>query len=177
MQLASGAGPSTRRASFVASRAGCGTRSRSWLAWRTPSAWRCTVDDERARDIWGPAGAELLAALFLAAKLAGIDLAGAYAWLQSELEPTAVVLLEQGGFTARARSVRGSMEAPAEPRGSVVFTTRTATRCLRDPNITAWTTPWSGLDTFDPEAFVRSRQRLYLLSKDGGGSAPRWSPP
>jgi len=66
VQLASGAGPLTRRASFVASRAGCGTRSRSWPAWRTPSAWCCTVDDERARDIWGPAGAELLAALFLA---------------------------------------------------------------------------------------------------------------
>ncbi len=138
---------------------------------RLASHFVLTVDDERARDIWGPAAAELLAALFLAAKLAGIDLAGAYAWLQSELDPTAVVLLEQGGYTALARSVRGSMEAPAETRGSVVFTARTATRCLRDPNITAWTTPRSGLDTFDPEAFVRSRQTLYLLSKDGGGSA------
>ncbi len=138
---------------------------------RLASHFVLTVDDERARDIWGPAAAELLAALFLAAKLAGIDLAGAYAWLQSELDPTAVVLLEQGGYTALARSVRGSMEAPAETRGSVVFTTRTATRCLRDPNITAWTTPRAGLVAFDPEEFARSRQTLYLLSKDGGGSA------
>jgi type IV secretory pathway TraG/TraD family ATPase VirD4 len=35
----------------------------------------------------------------------------------------------------------------------------------------AWVTPRPGLDLFDPAAFVRSRQTLYLLSKDGAGSA------
>jgi len=67
--------------------------------------------------------------------------------------------------------LRASMKAPAETRGSVLFTARTACRCLRDPQITAWTTPQPWLDVFDPAAFVTSRQSLYLLSKDGGGSA------
>ncbi len=62
----------------------------------------------------GPAAAELLATLFLAVKLAGIDLAGAYAWLQSELDPTAAVLLEQGGYTAC--SVKTAVAVP--PRWS-----------------------------------------------------------
>jgi type IV secretory pathway TraG/TraD family ATPase VirD4 len=35
----------------------------------------------------------------------------------------------------------------------------------------AWVTPRPGLDLFDPAAFVRSHQTLYLLSKDGAGSA------
>jgi len=130
-----------------------------------------TVDDEHTRDIWGPAAVELLAALFLAGHLAGVDLTAAYGWLQSELDPTAVATLDQAGYPALARSLRASMEAPAETRGSVLFTARTAVRCLRDPQITAWTTARPGLDRFDPAAFVRSRQTLYLLFKDGGGSA------
>ncbi len=128
---------------------------------RLASHFVLTVDDEHTRDIWGPAAAELLAALFLAGHLAGVDLAGAYGWLQSELDPTAVATLDQAGYPALARSLRASMEAPA----------RTAVRCLRDPQITAWTTPGPGLDRFDPAAFAGSRQTLYLLSKDGGGSA------
>ncbi len=130
-----------------------------------------TVDDEHTRDIWGPAAVELLAALFLAGHLAGVDLTAAYGWLQSELDPTAVATLDQAGYPALARSLRASMEAPAETRGSVLFTARTAVRCLRDPQITAWTTARPGLDRFDPAAFVRSRQTLYLLFKDGGDSA------
>jgi type IV secretory pathway TraG/TraD family ATPase VirD4 len=138
---------------------------------RLASHFVLTVDDEHTRDIWGPAAAELLAALFLAGHLAGADLTTAYAWLQSELDPTAVATLDQAGYPALARSLRASMEAPAETRGSVLFTARTAVRCLRDPQITAWTTPRPELDRFDPAAFVCSRQTLYLLSKDGGGSA------
>ena len=138
---------------------------------RLASHFVLTVDDDKARDIWGPAAAELLAALFLAAHLAGTDLAGAYSWLQAETDPTAVTLLEHGGYGPLARSLRASMKAPAETRGSVLFTARTACRCLRDPQITAWTTPQAWLEVFDPAAFVTSRQSLYLLSKDGGGSA------
>jgi len=138
---------------------------------RLASHFVLTVDDDRARDIWGPAAAELLAALFLAAQLAGTDLSGAYGWLQAETDPTAVTLLHHGGYPALARSLQASMKAPAETRGSVLFTARTACRCLRDPLITAWTTVRPGLDRFDPDTFATSRQTLYLLSKDGGGSA------
>ena len=66
---------------------------------------------------------------------------------------------------------------------------RCATACLRDDQITAWVTPpdpdrvapaksgprrdigpgW--VAEFRPEAFPTSRQTLYLLSKDEGGSA------
>lgn len=74
------------------------------------------------------------------------------------------------------------MEAPAETRGWVLFTARTAVRCLRDPQITAWTTERAGLDRFDQAAFVASGQTLYLLSKDGGGRldrrcSPSWTRP
>ncbi len=138
--------------------------------WRTPNGSPRTSfsPSMMTRPVtFGARPAELLAALFLA----GTDLAGAYSWLQAEQDPTAVTLLEHGGYGALTRSLRASMKAPAETRGSVLFTARTACRCLRGPQITAWTTPQPWLDVFDPAVFVTSRQSLYLLSKDGGGSA------
>ena len=138
---------------------------------RLASHFVLTVEDDRAKDIWGPAAQELLAALLMAAKVSGADLTAVYQWLNQESVPTPADLLRPR-YPALAASLRGAMDAPAETRGSVYFTARTAAKCLRNPEITRWVTPpASGLDRFDPDAFVRSRQTLYLLSKDGGGSA------
>jgi type IV secretory pathway TraG/TraD family ATPase VirD4 len=135
-----------------------------------------TVDDDRSRDIWGPAAQELLAALLLAARLAGRDLLAVYGWLSDERAAEPVNVLRLAGFAALADSLEGVQGSPAETRGSVYFTARTAARCLRNPAVTAWVTPPAGpldqpLDRFDPAGFVRSRDTLHLLSKDGGGSA------
>jgi len=46
-----------------------------------------------------------------------------------------------------------------------------AAACLSDPAIMRWVTPRASLPVFDPVAFVCSRQTLFLLSKDGAGSA------
>jgi type IV secretory pathway TraG/TraD family ATPase VirD4 len=149
---------------------------------RLASHFVLTVDDDRSRDIWGPAAQELLAALLMAARCAGRDLLAVYSWLSDERAPEPVSVLRDAGLHALADSLAGVQGSPAETRGSVFFTARTAARCLRDPNITAWVTPpagegsgsdgpTAGLERFDPAAFVQSTGALYLLSKDGGGSA------
>jgi type IV secretory pathway TraG/TraD family ATPase VirD4 len=139
---------------------------------RMASHFVLTVDDDRSRDIWGPAAQELLAALLLAARLAGRDLLAVYGWLSDERAAEPVNVLRLAGFTALADSLEGVQGSPAETRGSVYFTARTAARCLRNPAVTAWVTPPARpLDRFDPAGFVRSRDTLHLLSKDGGGSA------
>ncbi len=133
-----------------------------------------TVEDERSKDIWGPAAQELLAGLLLAAKTSGGTMLDVYDWLGDEATPVPVELLRTGGLRAVAASLAGTMGSPPETRGSVYFTARVAARCLRNPQITAWVTPppaGQGLEQFDAAAFPASRQTLYLLSKDGGGSA------
>ncbi|MDP9407320.1 MAG: TRAG family protein, partial [Actinomycetota bacterium] len=105
------------------------------------SHFALTVDDDRSRDIRGPAAQELLAALLMAARCAGRDLLAVYAWLSDERAPEPVSLLRDAGLHALADSLAGVQGSPAETRGSVFFTARTAARCLRDPNITAWVTP------------------------------------
>jgi len=142
-----------------------------------------TVDDERSKDIWGPAAQELLAALLLAAKACGGTMHDVYDWLNDEANPAPVETLRGAGYRGIAASLAGTQGSPPETRGSVYFTARVAAKCLRNPEITAWITPpvtpvvtgpdGSGVrvEQFDAAAFPTSRQTLYLLSKDGGGSA------
>ena len=137
-----------------------------------------TVDDERSKDIWGPAAQELLAALLLAAKVSGGTLGDVYDWLNDEATPVPAEILRGAGLRGIAASLTGTQGSPPEARGSVYFTARVAAKCLRNPEITAWVTPprpdqhaGRPLEEFDAAAFPVSRQTLYLLSKDGGGSA------
>ncbi len=133
-----------------------------------------TVDDDRSKDIWGPAAQELLAALLLAAKVSGGTMFDVYDWLNDEATPVPADVLRDAGLRSIAASLTGTQGSPPEARGSVYFTARVAAKCLRNPEITAWVTPPPAhrpLAEFDPVAFPTSRQTLYLLSKDGGGSA------
>jgi len=140
---------------------------------RLASHFVLTVDDGRTRDIWGPAAQELLTGLLLAARCSGGSMHDVYGWLSDETSPAPVGVLRHAGHPGLAASLAGTQGSPAETRGSVYFTARVAARCLRDPAITAWITPppRGGLAEFDAAGFPTSRQTLYLLSKDGGGSA------
>ncbi len=130
-----------------------------------------TVEDERSRDIWGPAATELLASLLLAAAFANKPITDVYRWLSQETNKEPVDLLHTATFSPSADSLDGLQKSAPETRASVFFTARSACKCLRDPHITAWVTPGTAAETFDPTKFVTSKQTLYLMSKDGGGSA------
>jgi type IV secretory pathway TraG/TraD family ATPase VirD4 len=142
-----------------------------------------TVEDDRSKDIWGPAAQELLAALLLAARACGGTMHDVYDWLNDEANPVPVQTLREAGYRSIAASLAGTQGSPAETRGSVYFTARVAAKCLRNPQITAWITPPTAalvpgpqgrpvrVEQFRPAELPGSRQTLYLLSKDGGGSA------
>ena len=150
---------------------------------RLASHFVLTVEDERSKDIWGPAAQELLAALMLAARACGGTMHDVYDWLNDEANPVPVETLKGAGLRGMAASLAGTQGSPAETRGSVYFTARVAAKCLRNPEITAWITPPAHpivpgpdgvavrIEQFRPAALPTSRQTLYLLSKDGGGSA------
>ena len=150
---------------------------------RLASHFVLTVEDDRSKDIWGPAAQELLAALMLAARSCGGTMHDVYDWLNDEANPVPVDTLKTAGYRGIAASLAGTQGSPAETRGSVYFTARVAAKCLRNPQITAWITPPPDpvvtgpdgtavrVEQFRPAALPTSRQTLYLLSKDGGGSA------
>jgi type IV secretory pathway TraG/TraD family ATPase VirD4 len=132
------------------------------------------VDDPQRRDIWGPGATELLSALLLAAGISDKSLTEVYLWLVDDGSPEPVDILEsRPQFSAQAKGLRGIQNTAPETKQGLYVTARIGARCLRDPQIMKWVTPPppGTLATFDPRKFVQSRDTLYLLSKDGGGSA------
>jgi type IV secretory pathway TraG/TraD family ATPase VirD4 len=70
-----------------------------------------------------------------------------------------------------ADQVASTVAGAPETRDGIYETARQAVACLLDPQIRAWVTPDRHRPQFEPHTFVTSRDTLYLLSKNGGGSA------
>lgn len=129
------------------------------------------VDDSKGSDFWSTAASNTLAALFLAAASHGRPVTDVLTWLASPADRTPVDLLTDAGHHAVAAQLQGTVSGAVETRDGIYETARQYAACLLDPEIAAWVTPDPDLPEFQPTAFASSRDTLYLLSKDGGGSA------
>ncbi|MFJ3960814.1 type IV secretory system conjugative DNA transfer family protein [Streptomyces sp. NPDC090036] len=132
------------------------------------------VDESSAGDFWSTAAANTLTALFLAAANAGRPITDVLGWLASPADRTPVDLLHDAGLEAVAAQLHGTVAGAVETRDGIFETARQYASCLLDPTIASWVTPPSNpaeVREFRPEAFATSRDTLFLLSKDGGGSA------
>jgi len=142
-------------------------------AHRLASHFVLTVDDATRRDIWGPAAQELLSSLLLAAAASDRTLREVARWLDDPAAPAPSRLLDDAGFGALASSLRGAQHGAPETRDGIYQTARTAARCLHDEEIMAWVTPpGARLPAFDPAAFARGRDTLYLLTESRAAASP-----
>ncbi|MFG3120350.1 type IV secretory system conjugative DNA transfer family protein [Streptomyces sp. NPDC048197] len=133
-----------------------------------------SVDESSAGDFWSTAAANTLTAFFLAAAHARRPITDVLTWLASPADRTAIDLLQDAGFDAVAAQLQGTVAGAVETRDGIFETARQYASCLLDPGIAAWVTPPNSPENmweFKPEAFATSKDTLYLLSKDGGGSA------
>ncbi|GAB1639722.1 type IV secretory system conjugative DNA transfer family protein [Krasilnikovia sp. MM14-A1259] len=128
-------------------------------------------DDASKKDFWISAAQNTLTALFLAAARGGAPVTDLLAWLADPADRTPIDLLRQVGMPAMAEQLQGTVRGAVETRDGIYETARQCVACLLDPGILAWVTPDHRLPQFLPEQHVMSRDTLYLLSKDGGGSA------
>ncbi|MFF4520531.1 type IV secretory system conjugative DNA transfer family protein [Streptomyces bluensis] len=130
-----------------------------------------SVDDSSQSDFWSTAAANTLTALFLAAARDRRPITDVLAWLASPADRTPIDVLVDAGLDAVAAQLQGTVAGAVETRDGIFETARQYAACLLDPGIAAWVTPAPDLPEFRPEAFATSRDTLFLLSKDGGGSA------
>ncbi len=122
-------------------------------------------------DFWDKAAQELLTALLLAAGCSGGTVADVYEWLTDSSARAPAAALEGAGHLAVALSLRGMQTGATETREGIYQTARTSAQALRDPVILRWVTPPADpLPQLHPAVFVTT-DTLYLLSKDGAGSA------
>ncbi|MET7681088.1 TraM recognition domain-containing protein [Streptomyces sp. NPDC005423] len=128
-------------------------------------------DDTAKKDFWISAAQNTLTALFLAAARGGAPLTELLAWLADPADRTPIDLLREVGLVAMAEQLQGTVRGAVETRDGIYETARQTASCLLDPEILAWVTPDPGVPEFRPDLHVLGTDTLYLLSKDGGGSA------
>ncbi|WP_416903620.1 type IV secretory system conjugative DNA transfer family protein [Micromonospora echinospora] len=128
-------------------------------------------DDTAKKDFWISAAQNTLTALFLAAARGGAPVTELLTWLADPADRTPVDLLRGVRMTAMAEQLQGTVRGAVETRDGIYETARQCVACLLDPEILAWVTPDPALPEFRPERHVLGQDTLYLLSKDGGGSA------
>ncbi|MCG6496974.1 MULTISPECIES: type IV secretory system conjugative DNA transfer family protein [unclassified Kitasatospora] len=129
------------------------------------------VDEGEQGDFWSTAAANTLTALFLAAGADGRPITDVLAWLAQPADRTPIDILKSNQLSAIAAQLQGTVSGAVETRDGIFETARQYASCLLDPKIAAWVTPNSELPEFKPADFVTRTDTLYLLSKDGGGSA------
>ncbi|WP_405467386.1 TraM recognition domain-containing protein [Streptomyces jietaisiensis] len=128
-------------------------------------------DDTAKKDFWISAAQNTLTALFLAAARGGAPVVDLLGWLADPADRTPVDLLRDADLTAMAEQLQGTVRGAVETRDGIYETARQTVSCLLDPEILAWVTPDPRLPEFRPDRHVVGKDTLYLLSKDGGGSA------
>ena len=133
--------------------------------------------DPRADPYFDNAGQDLLAGFLLAAAVAELPITKVFTWTTTPGDETPVDLLRSAGYDQMADAVDGQVNGESRRRDSVYGTAAQMASCLKVRAIAQWVTPIDGNLTgdrrpqFDPHEFVRSRDTLYSLSKEGKGTA------
>lgn len=128
---------------------------------------------------FGPEALSLLTGLVMAAALGDEPATRILTWLQypdggpGGLSDPAEILRDHG-YTAAADDLVSVRDLVPETRDGIYGGARSAVRWMRNPKFTQWITPpaeGSAAVEFSAHDFVRSTQTIYMLSKDGPGSA------
>ncbi|GAB3186161.1 hypothetical protein GCM10027060_26580 [Nesterenkonia halophila] len=116
---------------------------------------------------------DLLSGMFLAAALSNRVITEVYTWLTKPGDEEPADILRDNGFALKADQLAGIASAPDKERGSIYSTARRMAGCLTYRYVADWVSD-SGSDgsrrQFDPAEFVKGKNTLYSLSKEGKGS-------
>lgn len=143
------------------------------------AASRTAEDTAGVDPYFEPEGRSLAATLLIAAARGGEWITRLPDWLTGELPepgvPDPTDILRGHGFTQMAKDIEKLLRLDKGQRDGVYGTAASFFRWLRDPRYVQWVAPVGGAadsrPQFDPTAFVTTSDTLYLLSKEGPGSA------
>ncbi|MEZ2373407.1 type IV secretory system conjugative DNA transfer family protein [Arthrobacter sp. RCC_34] len=124
-------------------------------------------------------GRDMLAALLLAAALGNLPIVRVYDWISGGTiamsEPQKILAAAQGGRYARyGTALESQLQLDDGQRDGIVGTAKAMCSVLKFTGVRDWVNPTGPDDRrpqFSPAEFAKSTDTLYLLSKEGGGSA------
>jgi type IV secretory pathway TraG/TraD family ATPase VirD4 len=121
---------------------------------------------------FGPEAEDLLAALFLAAAIAGKPITQVWEWVTNSQDIEPITLLREVGHHFTASGLAMQYNAEQRTKSGIFGYAKKMIRCLQLSNVHPWITP--GNDTrpqFDELEFIERNGTLYCLSLEGRGSA------
>lgn len=129
--------------------------------------------DAKTDAFFDPSGQDLLAATLLAAALQEVSMTTALTWLYKPASPVARNILEAHGQVLAAKLIESTQELAAETRDSVYRTAVGFLSFLQDSSALPWIQqmgPDDDRPAFEPDEYVRSRDLMICLSREGVGS-------
>lgn len=117
------------------------------------------------------AGRSTLVNLLHAAAIDDRSLSEFLRWTSDQTDRTAARILHSHGLDAMADAQEKLSQLAQETQDGIFQHVREAVQPLYDPEIVKWVTPQEGCEEIKPAEWVRTRNTIYLLSKDGGGGA------
>ncbi|CAI9411634.1 type IV secretory system conjugative DNA transfer family protein [Aestuariimicrobium sp. T2.26MG-19.2B] len=134
-----------------------------------------SADHNATRDsFFEPEAQAYLASLLLAAAKADQPITVVFDWMNDLDDFAPVDILKLADQPRAAASVAALMNLVDETRDGIVATARKMVGWLRNPALLDWITsrgPGDDRPHFNPADFITTRQTLYLLSKEGDGTA------
>lgn len=120
------------------------------------------------------AAKKTLSAMLLAAHCGQQNVSVLLDWLSRPDNSNAVDLLAEGGFIGAATALQGQIDLTSKQRDGVFGTALEWVGFLRNRDVMRWAERQGPMDSrphFDVAAFAGSTDTLYLISKEGAGSA------
>ncbi len=130
--------------------------------------------DARQDAFFDPKGEQLLAFLLLAAAAGHAPMTTVFEWTTDPTDVMPVDILREAGHELPAQAVQGVINSPDRQRAGVYGTAEKVVNFLVNPAITEWINPGAASRArpeFNPQDFVAGHGTLYLLSREGQGTA------
>ncbi|GAA4378204.1 type IV secretory system conjugative DNA transfer family protein [Paeniglutamicibacter cryotolerans] len=136
------------------------------------------ITGARTDAYFDPKAEDLISSLFLAATLGNLSIIEAYVWIASQECDHAIDLLTENNYPLQATGLQSIMRLTEKQKDGIFGTAEKILQCLKNRQTLSWVTPQPGTTLatdprprFEPAHFATSTQTLYVLSREGVGSA------
>ncbi|KQR00435.1 conjugal transfer protein [Arthrobacter sp. Leaf141] len=137
---------------------------------RTPGSKPDAYFDPKAEDI--------LSSYFLAAALGGLPITQVYLWVTEQVNREPINILKAHDYELQYKGLESTLELADKQRDGIFGTAEKMIQCLKSRNTLRWVAPTGGASVasdarrqFNPHEFAASQETIYILSKEGAGSA------
>lgn len=125
-----------------------------------------------------PKAEDILSSYFLAAALGDLPITQVYLWVTEQVSRQPIDILKQHGYELQYKGLESTLKLADKQRDGIFGTAEKMIQCLKSRNTLRWVAPEPGATVatdrrrhFNPTNFAASQETIYILSKEGAGSA------